>query len=128
MPCRQLNRGDIWAGEVSLGVDNLYMIFTEETTYICVCVEVGRWVKQVNREFSLTTQRTCSFKSFGCKMPGKKKEPLSSTVFKSKIICYETALVRLGPGAGCEEAQGTTGEMPKIRLLSVALDSLTHPQ
>lgn len=37
MPCRQLNRGDIWAGEVSLGVDNLYMIFTEEKTYMCVC-------------------------------------------------------------------------------------------
>ena len=45
-----------------------------------------------------------------------------------KIIRYETALVRLGPGAGCEEVQGTTGEMPKIRLLSVALDNLTHPQ
>ena len=82
MPCWQLDRGEIWAGEVSLGVDNLYMIFIEEKTHIYVCVEVGRWIKQVNSDFSLTTQRTCSFQPFRSKMPGKKKEPLRSTVFK----------------------------------------------
>lgn len=38
MPCWQLDRGKIWAGEVSLGVDNLYMIFTEEKTYTYICV------------------------------------------------------------------------------------------
>ena len=77
-------------------------------------------------------QRTRSFRLFGCRMPGKKREPLSSTVFKSfkwkKMISYGKALARLGSGAGREETQGTIGEMYKIRLLSVAGDSLTHPR
>ena len=34
MPGRQLDWGEIWAGEISLGVDNLYIIFTEENTYV----------------------------------------------------------------------------------------------
>lgn len=44
-----------------------------------------------------------------------------------KVISYGRTLARLGSWVGRDEAQGTTGKMYKIRLLSKSVESLTHP-